>query len=115
MLINIHKLAELGNPKLDIIGGKDCEGVTKTPGHGETFKLGDITFRGVHTPCHTQDSICFFVEDGKDKAVFTGDTLFIGGKFEQTSNSTRMFWACADNEQDVEDSSRAMRRRCTRL
>ncbi|CVK89537.1 probable hydroxyacylglutathione hydrolase [Fusarium mangiferae] len=72
-------LAELGNPKLDIIGGKDCEGVTKTPGHGETFKLGDITFKGVHTPCHTQDSICFFVEDGKDKAVFTGDTLFIGG------------------------------------
>ncbi|SCN75580.1 probable hydroxyacylglutathione hydrolase [Fusarium fujikuroi] len=76
---DIHKLAELGNPKLDIIGGKDCEGVTKTPGHGETFKLGDITFKGVHTPCHTQDSICFFVEDGKDKAVFTGDTLFIGG------------------------------------
>ncbi|KAF5702791.1 hydroxyacylglutathione hydrolase [Fusarium globosum] len=72
-------LAELGNPKLDIIGGKDCEGVTKTPGHGETFKLGEITFKGVHTPCHTQDSICFFVEDGKDKVVFTGDTLFIGG------------------------------------
>ncbi|KAF5600951.1 hydroxyacylglutathione hydrolase [Fusarium subglutinans] len=78
-LVDTHKLAELGNPKLDIIGGKDCEGVTKTPGHGETFKLGDITFKGVHTPCHTQDSICFFVEDGKDKAVFTGDTLFIGG------------------------------------
>ncbi|RFN45971.1 putative hydroxyacylglutathione hydrolase [Fusarium flagelliforme] len=72
-------LAELGNPKLDIIGGKDCEGVTKTPGHGETFKLGDITFKGVHTPCHTQDSICFFAQDGNDKAVFTGDTLFIGG------------------------------------
>ncbi|KAG7436699.1 putative hydroxyacylglutathione hydrolase [Fusarium oxysporum f. sp. raphani] len=78
-LTAIKLLAELGNPKLDIIGGKDCEGVTKTPGHGETFKLGDITFKGVHTPCHTQDSICFFVEDGKDKAVFTGDTLFIGG------------------------------------
>ncbi|KAG8666117.1 hypothetical protein FPOAC1_010920 [Fusarium poae] len=72
-------LAELGTPKLDIIGGKDCEGVTKTPGHGETFKLGDITFKGVHTPCHTQDSICFFVQDGNDRAVFTGDTLFIGG------------------------------------
>ncbi|PTD10368.1 hypothetical protein HYE67_007126 [Fusarium culmorum] len=72
-------LAELGTPKLNIIGGKDCEGVTKTPGHGETFKLGDITFKGVHTPCHTQDSICFFAQDGNDKAVFTGDTLFIGG------------------------------------
>ncbi|KAJ3526101.1 hypothetical protein NM208_g11349 [Fusarium decemcellulare] len=76
---NKKLLAELGTPKLDIIGGKDCEGVTKTPGHGETFKLGDITVKGVHTPCHTQDSICFFMEDGSDKAVFTGDTLFIGG------------------------------------
>ncbi|KAI5461176.1 Las1-like-domain-containing protein [Mariannaea sp. PMI_226] len=72
-------LEELGLPNLDIIGGKNCQGVTKTPAHGETFKLGDITFKGVHTPCHTQDSICFFAEHGKDKAVFTGDTLFIGG------------------------------------
>jgi hydroxyacylglutathione hydrolase len=80
---DVSKLAELGTPKLDIIGGKDCEGVTKTPGHGETFKLGDIAFKGVHTPCHTQDSICFFVEDGNDKVVFTGDTLFIGGRLER--------------------------------
>lgn len=81
---NLGKLAELGTPKLDIIGGKDCEGVTKTPGHGETFKLGDITVKGVHTPCHTQDSICFFMEDGNEKAVFTGDTLFIGGRFSHS-------------------------------
>jgi hydroxyacylglutathione hydrolase len=33
----------------------------------------------LHTPCHTQDSICYFMEDGNDRAVFTGDTLFIGG------------------------------------
>ena len=35
--------------------------------------------RALHTPCHTQDSICYFFEDGNDRAVFTGDTLFIGG------------------------------------
>lgn len=34
----------------------------------------------LHTPCHTQDSICFFMEDGDDRVVFTGDTLFIAGK-----------------------------------
>ncbi|WZH45075.1 hydroxyacylglutathione hydrolase [Fusarium acuminatum] len=85
-IVNTHQLTSLlplgprrRQQEADIIGGKDCEGVTKTPGHGETFKLGEITFKGVHTPCHTQDSICFFVEDGSDKAVFTGDTLFIGG------------------------------------
>ncbi|KAH7152410.1 beta-lactamase-like protein [Dactylonectria estremocensis] len=76
---NKKLLEELGISQLDIIGGKDCAGVTKTPQHGETFKLGSITVKGVHTPCHTQDSICFFLEDGSDKAVFTGDTLFIGG------------------------------------
>ena len=30
--------------------------------------------RCLHTPCHTQDSICFFIEDKKTKqrGVFTG-------------------------------------------
>ena len=65
---------------LPIIGGKDCEGVTRTPKHEETFKIGtNITVKALHTPCHTQDSICYYMTDGADKAVFTGDTLFIGG------------------------------------
>ncbi|EFY93270.1 hydroxyacylglutathione hydrolase, putative [Metarhizium acridum CQMa 102] len=72
-------LAELGTPHLQIIGGRNCEGVIKTPAHEETFKLGNILVKGVHTPCHTQDSICFFMEDDSGKAVFTGDTLFISG------------------------------------
>lgn len=39
--------------------------------------------RCLATPCHTQDSICYYVTDTKDKTqaggVFTGDTLFIAG------------------------------------
>jgi len=62
-----------------IIGGKDCEGVTKTPKNGEGFKLGDISVKGLYTPCHTQDSICWFMEDSTGRVVFTGDTLFHGG------------------------------------
>ncbi|KAF2851427.1 hydroxyacylglutathione hydrolase [Plenodomus tracheiphilus IPT5] len=62
-----------------IIGGKDCAKVTDTPNHKNTFNLGTIKFTALHTPCHTQDSICYFVEDGQDRVVFTGDTLFIGG------------------------------------
>lgn len=65
---------------MPVIGGRDCHAATKTPGHGETFKIGDrITVTALHTPCHTQDSICYFVVDGDQKAVFSGDTLFIGG------------------------------------
>ncbi|KAI1981859.1 Cytoplasmic glyoxalase II [Ophidiomyces ophidiicola] len=66
---------------LAVIGGKDCQMVTKTPAHGEKFKIGDrITVTALHTPCHTQDSISYFAEDGDQRAVFTGDTLFVAGK-----------------------------------
>lgn len=54
--------------------------MTKTPANGEGFKVGSLDVKGLYTPCHTQDSICWYVEDGGDKAVFTGDTLFHGGK-----------------------------------
>jgi hypothetical protein len=30
--------------------------------HGDEFSIGDITVRALATPCHTQDSICFYVE-----------------------------------------------------
>jgi hydroxyacylglutathione hydrolase len=54
--------------------------VTNTPPDGKTFKIGErITVKPLYTPCHTQDSICYFMQDGEDKVVFTGDTLFIGG------------------------------------
>jgi hydroxyacylglutathione hydrolase len=67
-------------PAVQIVGGKDCAGVTQIPEHGEIFNFGQgIRVTALHTPCHTQDSICYFMEDGKDKVVFTGDTLFIGG------------------------------------
>jgi hydroxyacylglutathione hydrolase len=72
------QLAEFeGKP---IIGGKDCEGVTSTPKNGDGFKIGDISVKALYTPCHTQDSICWFMEDSTGKVVFTGDTLFHGGK-----------------------------------
>ncbi len=47
---------------------------------GEQFKLGDVTFKTLHTPGHTMESTCYLLKDenGKDSAIFTGDTLFIG-------------------------------------
>lgn len=73
-------LSQFKSLKLPVIGGKDCNSVTKTPKHEETFKIGQkISVKALHTPCHTQDSICWLMEDGDEKVVFTGDTLFIGG------------------------------------
>jgi len=75
--------------KLPIIGGKDCEAVTKTPGNGEGFKIGNIAVKGLYTPCHTQDSISWFMEDNGDKVVFTGDTLFHGGTYTPQAGASR--------------------------
>lgn len=47
---------------------------------GQEFKLGRLIIRVLHTPGHTMESSCYllFDEDGKEHAIFTGDTLFIG-------------------------------------
>jgi hydroxyacylglutathione hydrolase len=47
---------------------------------GEEFKLGDVTFKVLHTPGHTPESTTFLLldESGKEHAIFSGDTLFIG-------------------------------------
>ncbi len=46
----------------------------------EEFKVGNITFRVLHTPGHTMESTCYLLidENGEEKALFSGDTLFIG-------------------------------------
>ena len=51
----------------------------KTFDEGEVLEFGDIRLKSLHTPGHSPDSISIVLEhEGKDKAVFTGDTLFIG-------------------------------------
>ena len=46
----------------------------------QIFKVGNITITVLHTPGHTLESSCFLLKDkeGKDFALFSGDTLFLG-------------------------------------
>jgi len=46
----------------------------------EVFQLGKITLTALHTPGHTMESTTYLLKDenGKDYAIFTGDTLFLG-------------------------------------
>ncbi|MGJ8745542.1 MBL fold metallo-hydrolase [Polaribacter sp.] len=46
----------------------------------QVFKVGKITITVLHTPGHTMESSCFLLKDenGKDYALFSGDTLFLG-------------------------------------
>ncbi|MEJ1222904.1 MBL fold metallo-hydrolase [Sediminicola sp. 1XM1-17] len=58
------------NPSFEAIIAKD----------GQEFKLGDITIKVLHTPGHTMESTTYLLRDenGKDHAIFSGDTLFLG-------------------------------------
>lgn len=47
---------------------------------GEELKVGKVTIKVLHTPGHTMESTTYLLRDesGKDYAIFTGDTLFLG-------------------------------------
>lgn len=46
----------------------------------EILRVGNITIKVLHTPGHTMESTTYLLRDenGKDYAIFTGDTLFLG-------------------------------------
>ena len=58
------------NPKFDCKIAKD----------GEVLKVGDVEIHVLHTPGHTMESTTYLLKDesGKDYAIFSGDTLFLG-------------------------------------
>lgn len=58
------------NPTFEALVAKD----------NEIYKLGDVTITAIHTPGHTMESTTYLLKDenGKDYAIFSGDTLFLG-------------------------------------
>lgn len=46
----------------------------------QIFEIGNVKIKVLHTPGHTMESSCFLLidENGKDTALFSGDTLFLG-------------------------------------
>jgi glyoxylase-like metal-dependent hydrolase (beta-lactamase superfamily II)/rhodanese-related sulfurtransferase len=60
--------------------GAVCEFDCISAKDGEEFRIGDITIKVLHTPGHTMESSSFLLKDeqGKDHAIFSGDTLFLG-------------------------------------
>lgn len=66
----------------DIVYGPTatCEFECITATDGQEFKIGDVTIKVLHTPGHTMESATYLLKDenGKDHAIFSGDTLFLG-------------------------------------
>ena len=57
-----------------------CEFDAISATDGQLFEVGNIKIKVLHTPGHTMESTTFLLidENGKDHAIFSGDTLFIG-------------------------------------
>ena len=67
--IYLHEAADVSFPHVDV-------------GDGDEVQLGNDYVRVLHTPGHSEDSVCYLVGDrtrGPDPwFVLTGDTLFVG-------------------------------------
>lgn len=58
------------NPDFDAIIAED----------GQIFEIGKVKIKVLHTPGHTMESSTYLLidENGKETAIFSGDTLFLG-------------------------------------
>lgn len=64
-------------PGVKVVGGsKSVPALTVTARDGDTLEIGkNVKIKCMATPCHTQDSICYYVTDSSSpsqKGVFTG-------------------------------------------
>lgn len=59
------------------IMGNECQAdlVSMRVSDGDLIKIDGVTLRAIHTPGHTDESYCYYMEG----MVFTGDTLMIRG------------------------------------
>lgn len=64
-----------------ICGSRVSPGATEIPDHLQEYQLGNLKIKCIRTPCHTQDSVCYFAKDADtgEQCIFTGDTLFTAG------------------------------------
>ncbi|XP_042202199.1 hydroxyacylglutathione hydrolase, mitochondrial [Callorhinchus milii] len=70
-------------PDLKVCGGDDrITALSQRVTHKHTFQVGCLKVKCLFTPCHTSGHVCYYVTEensNEPPAVFTGDTLFVGG------------------------------------
>ncbi|SJZ66354.1 MBL fold metallo-hydrolase [Porphyromonas cangingivalis] len=89
-ILETHFHADFVSGHLDLsraTGAPIVYGPTAKPGFdaivvedGQILELGKAKIKVIHTPGHTMESSCFLLidEDGRETALFSGDTLFLG-------------------------------------
>ncbi len=63
-----------------VFGGDDrVQALSNKVSAKDVISVGKLAVQVLETPCHTSGSVSYLVEGGGRRAVFTGDTLFLGG------------------------------------
>lgn len=68
-------LPQIPQSMLAMFGGRPSPPADRTVKDGDLILVGQLCLKVLHTPGHTPGGICL----STDQAVFTGDTLFVGG------------------------------------
>ncbi|MEC9374517.1 MAG: MBL fold metallo-hydrolase, partial [Planctomycetota bacterium] len=75
---------------------------------GDTFSIGGIDFRAIHTPGHTPEHLCYLVTDrggGADQpmGVLSGDFIFVGdvGRPDLLESAVGQAGAAAESARDL--------------
>ena len=85
-----------------IAGHPELPGVDRPLAHQEQLRLVDVTLRALHTPGHTWDHVCYFLE--QERAVFAGDlvagagSLVVGPGRGELAASLRSLALLADQQ-----------------
>ena len=72
----------LSGAAVPVYGGDDrVQALSHKVSGKDVLEVGRLRVRVLETPCHTSGSVSYLVEGGEGRpgAVFTGDTLFLGG------------------------------------
>jgi len=59
--------------------GSKAACVSQYVADSEVLNVGRLRLKAIATPGHTDDSYCFFIDDGGKRLLFSGDTLLIRG------------------------------------
>jgi len=68
-------LGQDSNAMFRMFGGRPSPPADETVRDGDLIRVGDLSLEVIHTPGHSPGGICLRIPG----AVFTGDTLFVGG------------------------------------
>ena len=94
-----EKMRELV-PGIEVVGGlgDDAAAVTREVAEGDRVHVGRLSVSVLSTPCHTAGHVCFYVESEGRRAVFTGDTLFVGGCGRNFEGTAEQMHDCLINQ-----------------